>query len=140
MDRLTPDDAFELGNQFRDAAIALGDWRVENRASLTRSQWDELDEREITLLNTASSLYTCGIGLVLVDSQAPLARLQSSVESARSAVKRIATFKQALDLASALVLFAAAVTSGNAAGIPAAIVALEDAASAIVDSADSESA
>lgn len=75
-----------------------------------------------------------------MDSQAPLARLQSSVESARSAVKRIATFKQALDLASALVLFAAAVTSGNAAGIPAAIVALEDAASAIVDSADSESA
>ena len=139
MDKLTPEDAFELGNQFRDAAIALGDWRIKNRASLNRFQWDELDEREITLLNTASSLYTSAIGLILIDSQAALARLQASVESAKSAVKRIATFKQALDLASALVLFAGAVTSGNAAGIPAAIVALEDAASAIVDSAGSES-
>ena len=136
MDKLTPDDAFELGNRFRDAAAALGDWRIENRASLSRSQWDELDDREITLLNTASSLYTNAIGLVLVDSQAAHARLQSSVESAKSAVKHIARFKQALDLASALVLFAGAVTSGNAAGIPAAIVALEDAAEAIVKSGE----
>jgi hypothetical protein len=139
MEKLTADDAFELGNQFRDAAIALGDWRINNRGSLSRSQWDELDEREITLLNTASSLYTGAIGLILRDSQASLARLQTSVETAKSTIKHIAKFKQALDLASALVLFAGAVTSGNAAGIPAAIVALEDAASAIVNSADSES-
>ncbi|MDQ3187190.1 MAG: hypothetical protein M3Q16_12205 [Pseudomonadota bacterium] len=136
MDKLTPNDAFELGNQFRDAAIALGDWRFENRASLSRSQWNELDDREITLLNTASSLYTSSIGLVLADSGAALARLQSSVENANSAVKHIAKFKQALDLASALILFAGAVTSGNAAGIPAAIVALEDAAGAIIDPGD----
>ncbi|SCY11407.1 hypothetical protein SAMN05216420_102340 [Nitrosospira sp. Nl5] len=139
MEKLTADDAFELGNQFRDAAIALRDWRIDNRGSLSRSQWDELDEREITLLNTASSLYTGAIGLILRDSQASLARLQSSVENAKSTIKHIAKFKQALDLASALVLFAGAVTSGNAAGIPAAIVALEDAASAIVNSAGSES-
>lgn len=138
MDKLTSDDAFELGNRFRDAAAALGDWRIKNRASLSRSQWDELDDREITLLNTASSLYTNAIGLVLVDSQAALAHLQSSLESAKSAVKHIARFKQALDLASALILFAGAVTSGNAAGIPAAIVALEDAAEAIVKSGESD--
>lgn len=136
MDKLTPDDAFELGNLFRDTAIALGDWRAENRATLSRVQWDELDDREIILLNTASSLYTSAVGLVLADSQAALARLKSSVESAKSAVKHIAGFKQALDLASALVLFAGAVTSGNAAGIPAAIVALEDAAEAIVKSGE----
>jgi len=54
-------------------------------------------------------------------------------------MRRIAIFKQALDLASALILFAGAVTSGNVAGIPAAVVALEDAAAAIVESSDSES-
>lgn len=139
MEKLTPDDAFELGNLFRDAAIELGNWRIKNRASLSQSQWVELDEREIRLLNDASGIYTNAIGLVLAESQAPLARLQSSVKNAKSAMRRIVIFKQALDLASALILFAGAVISGNVAGIPAAVVALEDAAAAIVESSDSES-
>lgn len=137
MDQLSSDDAFGLGNQFRDAAIALGEWRIKNRASLSKAQWHELDEREIMLLNTASSMYTSAIGLVLTDSQTELARLQSSVKSAKSAVQHIATFKQALDLASALVLFASAVYSGNAAAIPTAVVAVNDAAFAIVTSSES---
>lgn len=132
MDQLSPDDAFELGNQFRDAAIALGEWRIKNRAGLSKAQWHELDEREIMLLNTASSIYTSAIGLVLTDSQPGLAHLQCSVKSAKSAVGHIATFKQALDLASALVLFASAVYSGNAAAIPTAVLAVNDAAVAIV--------
>ncbi|MDN5882217.1 MAG: hypothetical protein L0H37_07585 [Nitrosospira sp.] len=138
MEKLTPDDAFKLGDQFRDAAIVLGEWRIKNRASLSQSQWDKLDDQQITLLNIASSLYTGAIGLVLTDSQTPLARLQSGIESAKSAVKHIEKFKQALDLASALILFGGAVYSGNAAGIPAAIVALQDATEAIVTSRDED--
>jgi hypothetical protein len=140
MDKLTPDDAFELGNQFRDAAILLGDWRIRNRSSLTKPEWDELDDRELRLLNTASSIYTTAVGLVLLESQAAVAQLQSSATAAKSAVQHIATLKQALDLASALILFAAAVSSGNAAAIPAAIVAVNDAAAAIRHPQGSESA
>ena len=132
MDKLHPDDAFELGNQFRDAAIALGDWRISHRASLTKTQWDELDEQEIRLLNMASRIYTCAVDLVLLDSQVAVVQLRSSVKAARYAVQHIATLKEALDLASALILFAAAVSSGNVATIPAAIVAVNDAAAAIL--------
>ena len=138
MDKITGDDAFELGNRFRDVAIALGDWRIKNRASLSKREWDELDNREITLLNTASRIYTSAIGLVLADSDLALERLQLSVERAKSAVKRIATLKQALDMASALVLLAGAVYSGNAAAIPGAIVALDDAAEHIFSSGQAE--
>lgn len=134
MDKLSSDDAFELGNQFREAAIALGDWRIRNRASLSKAQWEELDDREIALLNTASGIFTSAIGAILTDSQMALADLKSSVKSAKSAIKRITAFKEALDLASALVLLAGAVYSGNAAIIPAGIVALQDAAQAIVAS------
>jgi hypothetical protein len=140
MDKLTPDDAFELGNQFRDAAILLGDWRIRNRSSLTKPEWDELDDRELRLLNAASSIYTTAVGLALLESQAAVAHLQSSARAAKSAVQHIATLKQALDLASALILFAAAVSSGNAAAIPAAIVAVNDAAAAIRHPQGSESA
>jgi hypothetical protein len=132
MDKLSSDDAFELGNQFRDAAIALGDWRIRNRAILSKAQWEELDDREIALLNTASGIFTTAIGAILTDSQTALAGLKSSVKSAKSAIKHITGFKQALDLASALVLLAGAVYSGNAAIIPAGIVALQDAAEAII--------
>ena len=138
MAALTPDEAFELGNLFRDAAVALGEWRVAHQASLSRPEWDELDEREIKLLNIASSLYTGAIGLVLADSEIALTRLQSSVKGTKTALRRITVFKQALDLASALILFAGAITSGNVAGIPAAVVSLEDAAAAIVSSGDSD--
>jgi hypothetical protein len=138
MEALTPDEAFELGNLLRDTAVALGEWRVAHQASLSRQEWDELDEREIKLLNSASSTYTGAIGLVLADSELALARLQSSVKRAKTAVRRITVFKQALDLASALILFAGAITSGNVAGIPAAIVSLEDAAAAILSSSDSD--
>lgn len=131
MNRLHADDAFELGNQFRDTAMALGDWRIEHRAVLTKAQWDELDEQEIRLLNMASRIYTSAIDLVLLDSQMEVVQLRSSVKAARSAVQHIATLKEALDLASALILFAAAVSSGNSAAIPAAIVAVNDAAAAI---------
>lgn len=131
MDKLTEDDAFELGNRLRDAAIALGDWRIRHRAELSRAQWNQLDEQEIRLLNTASSLHASAIGLVLTDSAAPLERLQAGIACARMALDRIGTLKQALDLASALIFLAGAIYSGNAAAIPAAIVALEDAAEAI---------
>ena len=87
-------------------------------------------------MNMASRIYTCAIGLVLLDSEVAVVHLQSSVKAARSAVQHIATLKQALDLASALILFAAAVSSGNAAAIPAAIVAVNDAAAAIVQRRD----
>ena len=138
MVKLNPDDAFELGNQFRDAAIALGNWRINHRASLTKVQWDELDQQEIRLLNMASSTYTSAIGLVLLDSEVAVVHLQSSVKAERSAVQHIATLKQAFDLASALILFAAAVSSGNAAAIPAGIVAVNDAATAIFERQGSE--
>ena len=51
--------------------------------------------------------------------------------STENPVEHIQSFKQLLDLASALALFAGAVASGNVAEIPAGIVALEDALSAI---------
>jgi hypothetical protein len=75
-----------------------------------------------------------------MDSQTAVVHLQCSVKAAKSAVQNIATLKQALDLASALILFAAAVSSGNAAAIPAAIVAVNDAATAIVERQGSEGA
>jgi hypothetical protein len=137
MNKLTPDDAFELGNQFRDAAILLGDWRTRNRSNLMKPEWDELDDREIRLLNTASSIYTSANGLVLLDSHAAVVHLQSSVKAAKSAAQHFVTPKQALDLASALILFAAAVSFNNGAAIPAAIVALDDAPNAIVHRAGS---
>jgi hypothetical protein len=140
MDKLHPDDAFELGNQFRDTAMALGDWRIGNRAILTKAQWDELDEQEIRLLNMASRIYTCAVDLVLLDSQVAVVQLRSSVKAARYAVQHIATLKEALDLASALILFAAAMSSGNAAAIPAAILAVNDATIAIVQRQGSDGA
>lgn len=140
MVKLTAEEAFELGNRVRDAAVALHKWRIKNRAHLSRSQWEELDDREVTLLNLASSNFTNGIGMTLDSSQISASRLEGSVQHAESAIEHIQSFKQVLDLASALALFAGAVASGNVAEIPAGIVALNDALNAIAhpDSSENE--
>ena len=65
--------------------MALGDWRIGNRAILTKAQWDELDEQEIRLLNMASRIYTCAIDLVLLENQVAVVQLRTSVKAARSA-------------------------------------------------------
>jgi hypothetical protein len=75
----------------------------------------------------------------LADGQLGVERLRMSVKEAKAAVKHITALKQALDLASALVLLASTVYSGNAASLPSAIVALEDAAEAIVSGTDPRS-
>lgn len=106
---------------------------------MSKAEWDELDSQEILLLNTASS-HPSAIELVLADSLLAFERLQSTLKEAKAAViKHIPTLKQALDLAFALVLPAGAVYSGNAASLPSAIVALEDAAEAIAGGTDSRS-
>jgi hypothetical protein len=140
MDKLTADDAFELGNTLRSTAIAIGDWRIENRASLTRAQWDALDDQEITLLNAASDLHTRAIGLVLTDAQPGLAQLRSSARKARAAVRRIQTVKQALELVSAVILLGVAVSSGNVDGVMTGIQAVNEAAAAIPKPGDDEEA
>jgi hypothetical protein len=76
--------------------------------------------------------------MVLDDSHTSLSRLQSGVKQAESAIQRIKSFKQALDLASGLVLLAGAIASGNVAEIPAAVVALEDAIEAVVSPGGSD--
>lgn len=93
MEALNQDEAFEPGNVLRDTAAALGGWQAAHQASLSPREWDELDEREIKLLNSASSMYTGAAG---------------------------------------------AATSGDVAGIPAAVVSLEDAAATILFSSDSD--
>src|SRR3954452_20212765 len=93
--KLTAEEAFDLGNRVRDAAIGLHKWRIENRDHLSRAQWEELDDREVTLLNFASSNFTNGIGMVLDDTRTPLSRLQAGIEHAKSAIGHIRSFKQA---------------------------------------------
>lgn len=133
MTKLTPEEAFELGNRVREAVVALHKWRIENRDHLSRSQWEELDDREVALLNFANSNFANGVGMVLDNIQAPLSRLQANIKHAESAVDHIRSFQQALDLASALILFAGAISSGNPAEIPASIAALENTVDAIVN-------
>jgi hypothetical protein len=137
MNKLTPDDAFELGNQFRDAAILLGHWRIRNRSELTKSERNELNDRELRLLNTASSIGAIGL---LVDSRPSAVHLRSNVKAAKSAAQHTITPKHAPDLAFALFLFAAAVFSAKGAAIPAAIEALSDAVTAIVQKVGNEGA
>lgn len=62
MEALNQDEAFEPGNVLRDTAAALGGWQAAHQASLSPREWDELDEREIKLLNSASSMYTGAAG------------------------------------------------------------------------------
>jgi hypothetical protein len=124
---LTSADAFDVATDLRQCALALGDWRLARAAELPAATWDQLDDQEITLLNAASDLYTTAVGLVLDESLAPVKRLRASLQSARNAIRALASARHALKIVAQLLLLAAALSAGGRAAIATALVGLEEA-------------
>ena len=116
---------FELATSLRQCALALGEWRIARVEVLSREIWDQLDDQEMTLLNSASDLYTTGIGLVLDETTVSLQGLRDSLQRARAAIHRLADAREALKVVASLLLLAAALTAGSLAGMANALLRLD---------------
>ena len=108
---LTAQEAFDLSKQFRDFAIALGNYRFTNWQSLTRTQRRDIEDEEWSLINASSDMITKAVGLALEESEASVRSIKKSVSKAKKAIKKLEKVKGIIEVASAMVGLGAAIVS-----------------------------
>ena len=108
---LTAQEAFALSKQFRDFAIALGNYRFANWQSLTTTQRRDIEDEEWSLINASSDMITKAAGLALEESETSVRSIKKSVSKAKKAIKKLEKIKGIIDVAVAMVGLGAAIVS-----------------------------
>ena len=108
---LTAQEAFDLSKQFRDFAIALGNYRFANWQSLTTTQRRDIEDEEWSLINASSDMITKAVGLALEESEASVQSIKKSVSKAKKAIKKLQKVKGIIEVAAAVVGLGAAIVS-----------------------------
>lgn len=108
---LTAQEAFDLSKQFRNFAIALGNYRFTNWQSLTPTQRRDLEDEEWSLINASSDMITKAVGLALDESKSSIKLINKSVRKAKRAIKKLKKVSHIIDVAAAAVGLGAAIVS-----------------------------
>ena len=108
---LTAQEAFALSKQFRDFAIALGNYRFANWQSLTTTQRRDIEDEEWSLINASSDMITKAVGLALEESEASVQSIKKSVSKAKKAIKKLQKVKGIIEVAAAVVGLGAVIVS-----------------------------
>jgi phosphomevalonate kinase len=108
---LTAQEAFDLSKQFRDFAIALGNYRFANWQSLTSTQKRDIEDEEWSLINASSDMITKAVGLALDESKSSIKLINKSVRKAKRSIKKLKKVSQIITIAAATVGLGAAIVS-----------------------------
>jgi phosphomevalonate kinase len=108
---LTAQEAFDLSKQFRDFAIALGNYRFSNWQSLTLTQKRDIEDEEWSLINASSDMITKAVGLALDESKSSIKLINKSVRKAKRSIKKLKKVSQIITIAAATVGLGAAIVS-----------------------------
>jgi len=118
---LNADQARELACAFRQLSVALGDYRFQHWAALSKEDRDALESAEWTLLNYSSDCITQAVGLVLHDTQASLAHIQQATAAAQQTVATIQDIKKVITISALAIKLAAALASTDPGAIAGAL-------------------
>jgi HPt (histidine-containing phosphotransfer) domain-containing protein len=128
MTKITSQDAIDLAKQFKEAAVAVGDFQLQNWDNLSKDDRRSLTDVEYTLLDYSQDLVTYAVGKALDDAQASLAQIKDATARANRVVKTVNDVKKVIGIATALVTLGAAIYTGNVGGIVTALKGVYDAA------------
>lgn len=118
MPRLTSRQLTELADRFLTFAQAVGDYRIYNRAALSRGQNQQIKDLHWTLLNYADDLYVTSARLIIHDVQSSLDTIKDVTDQINRTYKNLRRVQKAINVAAAGVTLGAAIFSKN----PQAIV------------------
>lgn len=129
---LTSSEAFNLSRWFGDLSTELEQYCDAKWDQLSNDQRQSLKHAELTLRNTASTLRTTAVGLVLDEAEVSFNTLQKSTDRAKDAIKTLKTVGKVITVATAAVGLAAAIASKDVGAIGKNAKSLVDAATANV--------
>ena len=128
MGELNADDARKLARSFYDLAGKLGKFRFDNWTQMTNAERSELESLEWTLLTQSSDLTTRAISLATDDLQQSLQDISRAAKKMTREVDRVADVKRVIRIGNKALRLGAAVFTGNAQAITAALSAAISAA------------
>lgn len=123
MPTINADDARKLARSFYDLAGKLGKFRFDNWTQLSNAERTELESLEWTLLTQSSDLTTRAISLATDDLQQSLQDISRATTRMTRAVQRVADVKKVIRIGNKALRLGAAVFTGNAQAITAALAA-----------------
>ena len=121
MTPITQLDALALAKLFKEAALAVGQYQLDQWDALATSQRRELTDTEYAILDHSQNLITAAVGVQLAATQSSLGDIQQATALATQAIQRLQEFKQVLAVAAGLVALGAAVVTGNPGSIAAVV-------------------
>lgn len=113
MANLTSKQLTELGDSFLSFAQSVGNYRMENRATLTRSQNQEIKELHHSLLDHADELFTTSAKLIMTEVRDSLDTIKKITGEIANDYNKLKKIQMAIDVAAAGVTLAAALFSKN---------------------------
>ena len=113
MQRITSQQLTKLGDCYLAFAQAVGNYRIENRASITRAQNQKMSDFHWTLLNYADDLYTTSARLVINDVQSSLDTIGNVTNEISQTYQNLRRIQKAINVAAAGVTLGAAIFSRN---------------------------
>lgn len=121
---ISKDQARDIAQAFLDVSHALGKYRFENFDDLTKAERQQIEDAEWDLLGASGSFVTKAVGIALADMENDLKAISDATKKGKKAIGTINKVKAVINVATALVTLAGAITSGN----PIAIVTAANAA------------
>jgi len=123
MPELDAAEARKLARSFYDLAGKLGKFRFDNWTQLSATERGELESLEWTLLTQSSDLTTRAISLATGDMQRSLQDISRATTKMTRAVQRVDDVKKVIRIGNKALRLGAAMFTGNAAAIAAAVSA-----------------
>lgn len=121
MPRLAAADARAIARDYHDIAVSLGAQRFGGWERLSSARRVELERLEWTLLTYSSDMTTRAIDLQVEDLEESLASLKRAVKALKRAVKHADDARAAIAAAARAVTLGAAIVTGNAVALAAAV-------------------
>ena len=121
MPKLNSSHLTTLGDLFLALAQSVGNYRMINRATLTKVQNQQIKDLHWTLLNLSDDFYTTSVRLSLPDVKDSLIKIQKVTTRINKTYSSLKSFQHAIDIAAATITLGSAIFSKHPVAINDAI-------------------
>lgn len=116
--------AQELAQEFHDLAVAIGQFRLDNVATLTPEQQSQLLNLQLQCVQFSNHFIAMGLFAAQADLAATLAVIKQQTTVAANAIETINDINKALQIATAAAVLGASIASLNPSAVATGVQGL----------------
>jgi ABC-type dipeptide/oligopeptide/nickel transport system ATPase subunit len=126
MAALTSKQLTQLGDSFLSFAQLVGNYRMQNRAAMSKTQNEKISALHHELLDQADEFYTSSAKLVMDDVKVSLEKIKEITSHINESYSKLKKIQKAIDIAAAAVNLGGKLLTKDPAAVIKAIKELEE--------------